>query len=95
MLTQVTQNKPTAKNFQEIRIRKIRDYAQRQSKRSITDKKHDYQNLTEEQKKWVKTRMVSPAWTWLTFNGDHVLEEWEPWDRYGEPVNRWRCYNVR
>jgi hypothetical protein len=81
-------------SFLEKRSKIILEYAHRQSKRSITDKKHDYQNLSEEQKNWVKTRMVGPACTWFTFDGDRVREEWKPWNRWGEPVIRWRYYNL-
>jgi len=80
------------KSFAQIRISKILDFANRQSKRTDTEKKKDFERLNEEQDGWIKGRMASPAWTWKRWDG--IIEEWTPWSISGEPINVWRYYKV-
>lgn len=80
------------KSFAQVRISKILDYAKRQSKRTDTEKKKDFERLNQEQDGWVKRRMAGPAWTWERWDG--MIEEWTPWGSCGEPINVWRYYKI-
>ena len=64
------------KSFAQIRISKILNFTNRQSKRTDTEKKKDFERLNEEQEGWVKRRMAGPAWTW---------ERWDGITRNGHP----------
>jgi len=77
-------------SFSITRIKKIREYAERQERRTEAEKQNDFQEVTEEQQGWINHRINAPARTWERWNADKVREVWEPWNRFGEPVNRWR-----
>jgi hypothetical protein len=76
--------------FSKIRNQKILDYAKRYSNRTDTEKEAEFEGLNEEQEKWSKKRLAVLNWTWQRWDGD--IEEWIPWNRYGEPINEWRFY---
>lgn len=80
------------KSFVEVRISKTLDFANRQSKRTDTEKKKDFERLNEDQEGWVKRRTAGPAWTWERWDG--MIEEWTPWGSCGEPINVWRYYKI-
>jgi hypothetical protein len=77
-------------NFRENRRIKILEYAQRYSKRTDTEKESDFEDINEEQEEWVKKRITAPSWAWQRWDG--IIEEWTPWNRFGDPINQWRCY---
>lgn len=87
--------------FAEIRIKKILEYAAKQAKRTTAEKAADYQVIDEFQNVWVEARIRAPAskwqrWWWSEDRPDSkVIEEWEPWNRFGEPVNIWRYYKKK
>lgn len=58
------------KSFAKIRIQKIQDYAERQSKRTDAEKETDFEDLNEEQKRWIKRRMAGPTLTWEVWNAE-------------------------
>ena len=64
------------KSFAQIRIEKILYYAKKQSKRTDAEKETDFEDLNEEQEKWVKERMKGPGMTWQRwFVGLYFTEE--------------------
>lgn len=56
------------KSFGQIHIQKIVEYYRRQSRRTDTEKVADFEELKEEQLKWIKTRMGGPTLTWEVWN---------------------------
>jgi hypothetical protein len=78
------------KSFARIRAQKILNYATKQAQKSFTDKEKEFEVIDEYQHAWVDHRMKGSARSWARWNG--VIEVWEPWNRYGEPVNIWRYY---
>jgi hypothetical protein len=82
--------------FSKIRIQKILEYAERQKKRTSAEKENDFQAIDEFQQGWVDARIKGSKRSWEVWNADdQVKEEWEPWDRYGQPVNRRRRYKLK
>jgi hypothetical protein len=79
--------------FSKIRIQKIKEYAERQKKRTAAEKENDFQDIDEFQNEWVEARMKGPRRSRERWDG--MIEEWEPWNRFGEPVNRWRRYKLQ
>ena len=79
--------------FDKIRRQKILDYAARQAKRTAAEKAKDCQDIDEFQNASVEARIRAPASTWERWDG--MIEEWEPWNRFGEPVNKWRYYKKK
>jgi hypothetical protein len=79
----------------ELRRLKILEYAARQRKQTKADKRKDSRRLTEYQKIWVENRMNGSKRSWDRWNADEVREEWEPWDRYGEPISIWRFHKLK
>ena len=82
-------------SFSKIRRQKILEYAERQKKRTAAEKENDYQEIDEFQSEWVDTTMKGSKRSWEVWNADQVKEEWEGWNRYGEPVNKRRYYKLR
>jgi hypothetical protein len=82
-------------SFSKVRIQKIKEYAERQKKRTAEEKENDFQLIDEFQREWIDTRIQGSNRSWERWNADKVNEEWEPWDRFGEPVNRRRYYKLQ
>jgi hypothetical protein len=80
-------------HFHEIRRQKIYEYARRQEQRSVTDKEKDVEQIDEFQNAWVEARIKGPASSWERWDG--MIEEWTPWNRFGEPINQWRYYKKK
>jgi hypothetical protein len=79
-------------DYKEIRRLKILEYAKRQKQRSVIDTENDCQDITECQQEWVEARINirKPASSWERWDG--MIDEWTPWNRFGEPINQWRYY---
>jgi hypothetical protein len=80
------------KTYSDRRIQKIRGYAARQMQRIEAEKENDFQNVDEHQQEWFDGRMMGNARRWEVWDSDQVREEWEPWNRFGEPFNKWRYH---
>ena len=77
-------------SFSEIRKRKILDYATRQKQRTEAEQENDFQDITEHQAELIERRIKGNARSWERWDG--MIEEWTPWNRFGEPINQWRRY---
>lgn len=84
------------------RLEALQRYARKQERRTAAQKQQDFQHIDEFQEQWVQTKMKirGSAKSWQRWWWDdnrpesHIIEEWEPWDRYGNPVNIWRYRRV-
>jgi len=77
-------------DYSELRRQKIIAYAKRRKLRSNKEKENDFHAIDEYQDEWIEYRMSGPARSWERWDG--VVEEWTPWNRFGEPINQWRYY---
>jgi hypothetical protein len=50
--------------FSKIRIQKIREYAERQKKRTAIEKENDFQAIDESQQEWIDVRMKGSKRSW-------------------------------
>jgi hypothetical protein len=80
-------------DYKQIRRLKIEAYAKRQEQRTDVEKENDFQQIDEFQAEWFEKRMKGNARSWERWHG--MIEEWEPWNRYGEPVNIWRYHKLQ
>ena len=81
--------------FSNTRIKKIINYAERQKKRTASEKEKDFEEIDEFQQEWFEARMKGNARSWETWDGHLVKEEWGPWNRFGVPVNIWGYYKLQ
>jgi hypothetical protein len=70
------------------RIAAIRNFAERRPRPKL-DPYADFDDLNIEQQEWVEGQL-NESRSWERWHG--MIEEWEPWNRYGQPVNIWRYY---
>jgi|GEM_PF-6181244 len=70
----------------------IKNYSicRKSKKLSGSHNEKDFVELDEYQQQCVDHRMKGNARSWEPSNG--IIEEWTPWNRYGEPINIWRYY---